>query len=82
VSGYRCSLCGRVMTLREGSTTVGGATHYLCHPDEGFDCYRLVTVYHVPINGSGVFNRPLTRERLATAIRNLAKSTPEWRRNP
>jgi hypothetical protein len=28
----------------------GGREYDLCHPDDGLDCYRLVTVYKHPID--------------------------------
>lgn len=37
----RCSHCGFGML---GYASVG--LDFLCHPDAGIDCYRLVTVYH------------------------------------
>lgn len=41
-----CGLCGRALPPGE----VGWALDtYLCHPDEGQDCYRLVTVYDEPL---------------------------------
>ncbi len=42
-----CSHCGGVMRGSAG-LTVGGVHYPLCHPDDGMDCYRLVTVYKHP----------------------------------
>lgn len=39
-----CAHCTRPM---RGYATVGG--DYLCHPDVGLDCYRLVTIYDHPM---------------------------------
>ena len=42
-----CSHCRGPLRGSAGLTTDG--VHYpLCHPDEGLDCYRLVTVYQHP----------------------------------
>lgn len=43
-----CDHCGREQRgyahlYREGKN------HALCHPDEGLDCYRLVTMYGEPL---------------------------------
>lgn len=35
---YTCALCGRIMALPESN--ING--DYLCHPDEGRDCYTEV----------------------------------------
>jgi hypothetical protein len=42
-----CSHCGEPMRGLAG-LTVEGVHYRLCHPDEGMDCYRLVTVYRHP----------------------------------
>ena len=43
-----CSHCGARM--RGSAAIIEGAKHYnLCHPDEGMDCYRLVTIYKHPV---------------------------------
>lgn len=45
-----CSHCQCIMRGSAGLTLDG--VHYpLCHPDEGMDCYRLVTVYKHPVVG-------------------------------
>lgn len=43
-----CAHCGNE---QQGYASVhkGGVNYPLCHPDEGLDCYHLVTVYHEPI---------------------------------
>jgi hypothetical protein len=43
-------LCGHCSQPQRGfaSVTYAGAPMPLCHPDDGPDCYRLVTVYHHP----------------------------------
>lgn len=43
--------CGYCLAWRGGSAaiTTDSGTVYLCHPDQGQDCYRLVTVYHKPL---------------------------------
>lgn len=43
--------CGYCLARVQGSAaiTTDSGTVYLCHPDEGQDCYRLVTVYHKPL---------------------------------
>ncbi len=43
-----CSHCGEPMRGSAG-LTLGGVHHRLCHPDNGMDCYRLVTVFRHPI---------------------------------
>lgn len=49
----RCWHCGQPA---QGYATAGKAR--LCHPDDGMDCYRLVTVYKHPLTGGdcGVCN--------------------------
>lgn len=44
-----CAHCGNRMR-GVASKTVRGRTYWLCHPDEGMDCYRLVTLYHHELN--------------------------------
>lgn len=44
-----CTHCARPMRGNAG-LTLDGVHHPLCHPDEGMDCYRLVTVYHHPLH--------------------------------
>lgn len=39
-----CAHCGRRFRVG-GSIFTGGVEYPLCHPDDGLDCYRLVTVY-------------------------------------
>lgn len=39
-----CAHCGKRFQVG-GSLTRDGKTYPLCHPDEGLDCYHLVTVY-------------------------------------
>ncbi len=39
----KCSHCGEPMKGM-ASISQDGETHWLCHPDFGMDCYRLVTV--------------------------------------
>lgn len=43
-----CAHCGRPGPMH-ASLLRGGRTFPLCHPDDGLDCYRLVTVYGEPI---------------------------------
>jgi hypothetical protein len=49
-----CAHCGKQFEVG-GSLTIGGTlnkgsvTYPLCHPNEGGDCYRLVTVYGEPV---------------------------------
>ena len=43
-----CSHCGKAMRGNAGMS-LNGRHHHLCHPDEGMDCYRLVTVYQHPV---------------------------------
>lgn len=43
-----CAHCGRPGPMH-ASLLRGGRTFPLCHPDDGLDCYRLVTVYSEPI---------------------------------
>ncbi|MEW2483610.1 hypothetical protein AB0876_28890 [Mycobacterium sp. NPDC049093] len=42
----RCDHCGTERHLREFGTRwpMGGSPQYLCHPNDGLDCYHLVTV--------------------------------------
>lgn len=39
-----CAHCGKRFEVG-GSLHTGGVEYPLCHPDEGLDCYHLVTVY-------------------------------------
>lgn len=39
-----CAHCGKRFEVG-GSLFRDGVDYSLCHPDEGLDCYRLVTVY-------------------------------------
>ncbi len=50
MSERTCSHCGGP---QQGSAGISwGIVHYdLCHPDEGMDCYHLVTVYRHPVVG-------------------------------
>lgn len=44
-----CSHCGSNREVYGSYQEGGGPLYQLCHPNEGMDCYRLVTVYHEPI---------------------------------
>lgn len=45
-----CGYCLARLRVREAAAiTTDNETVYLCHPDEGQDCYRLVTIYHKPL---------------------------------
>lgn len=39
-------LCAHCAQPMRGYATVG--PQYLCHPDDGIDCYKMVTVYRHP----------------------------------
>lgn len=39
-----CAHCGKQFRIG-GSLYRDGSTYPLCHPNEGLDCYHLVTVY-------------------------------------
>lgn len=39
-----CAHCGQSFEVG-GSLHTGGVDYPLCHPDDGLDCYHLVTVY-------------------------------------
>jgi hypothetical protein len=43
-----CGHCGESM-----KGYASAAKEWLCHPDEGMDCYRLVTVYNHPADAAG-----------------------------
>jgi hypothetical protein len=45
------TICGHCHKAQRGfaSVTVDGDSVPLCHPDDGPDCYHLVTVYHHPM---------------------------------
>ena len=40
-------ICAHCREPMQGYATIGG--RWLCHPDAGLDCYRLVTVYGHPM---------------------------------
>lgn len=42
---FPCAHCGRVSDRLEAMVN----DRWVCHPDTGMDCYRLVTVWHEPI---------------------------------
>jgi hypothetical protein len=43
-----CAHCGRPGPMH-ASLMRGGRNHPLCHPNDGLDCLRLVTIYGEPI---------------------------------
>lgn len=43
-----CDHCGKPQRGSAGMSR-GGEDYVLCHPDDGLDCYHLVTVYGEPI---------------------------------
>lgn len=43
-----CAHCGNQFDIG-GSLYLDGVDYPVCHPDEGQDCYRLVTVYGEPV---------------------------------
>lgn len=44
-----CAHCGNPMQGSAG-LTLANTHYYLCHPDTGMDCYRLVTVFQHPVS--------------------------------
>jgi hypothetical protein len=45
-----CSHCGGELRGFASAWQSGEPERFLCHPDTGLDCYRLVTVYQHPMH--------------------------------